>query len=159
VSRARDSRERTVPIGTLRITAASSYRETLKTDEQNHLSLLGRQPGNGIFEFPKLQGRSWISRGDQARRYVLDSDHHYLASRLSHDVDVQVVHYGEQPCPQIGVPLPEVLLGEGAHEGILDEIIGTAWVPQERSCIASKTRYLCFEKRAKIRHRSPNRLR
>jgi len=49
--------------------------------------------------------------------------------------------------------LPEVLLGKGAHEGILDQIVGTAGIPQERPRIPSKGWDLCFEKAAKIGHR------
>ena len=55
-----------------------------------------------------------------------------MKGRLPHEVDVEVVHQRKKPGAQIGAVLPEVLLGKGAHEGILDQIISPAGVqPQD----------------------------
>jgi hypothetical protein len=45
-----------------------------------------------------------------------------------------------------------VLLGKGAYQRILDEIISPACIPQERPRITPKGWDFCFEKRAKIGH-------
>jgi hypothetical protein len=49
-----------------------------------------------------------------------------------------------------------VLLVESAHQRILDKIVGSALIPQQRPRVAPKARDLAFEKRAKIGHRDPN---
>ena len=47
-----------------------------------------------------------------------------------------MVQDGEEPSPQIGAVLPEMLFGDRQGQAVLDEIVGTREIPGQRACVA-----------------------
>ena len=62
------------------------------------------------------------------------------------------MHYGEEPSADIGARLPQMSLGDPAHEGILHEIVRPIAVPRERPRIAAQPRDLMLDAAVKFVH-------
>jgi len=49
--------------------------------------------------------------------------------RTAHVVDMLMMQDGEEPSPQIGAVLPEMLLGDSPGQAVLHEIVGPREIP------------------------------
>ena len=67
-----------------------------------------------------------------------------------------IVQDREEPGPQIGAGLPEMLFGHGPHQAALDEIVGAGHVPGQRARIAAQPRDFRLELPSEIVHGSPH---
>jgi hypothetical protein len=77
---------------------------------------------------------------------------HPFADRPANVIDVLIVQDGEQPSPQVGAFLPQVLLGNGAHQAILDEIVGGDLITGQRPRIAPQAGDNGFDAACEIAH-------
>jgi hypothetical protein len=66
----------------------------------------------------------------------------YLTANV---IDMLMVQDGEEPSPQIGAVLPQMLFGDGAGEAALHEIVSASETPGQRARIAAQPRDLRLE--------------
>jgi hypothetical protein len=71
--------------------------------------------------------------------------------RTANVVDMLVVQDGEEPSPQIGAVLPEMLFGDSPGQAVLDEIVGACHVPGQRARIPAQPRDLRFEHPSEVK--------
>src|SRR5229473_6543779 len=95
---------------------------------------------------------------DQHRRHFLDGDMDALVHRAPYIIDVLVMEDREEPGPQIGARLPEMLLGDGAGQAALDEIVGSGHIAGQCPRIAPQPRKLRFEQPSEVAHRETSSL-
>jgi hypothetical protein len=67
-------------------------------------------------------------------------------------INMLIMHYGEEPSADIGACLPEMSLGDPAHERVLHEIVRPIAISRECPRIAAKSRDLAFEEAVKFGH-------
>ena len=75
-----------------------------------------------------------------------------FAHRAPYVIDVLVMHYGEEPSADIGARLPQMSLGDPAHERVLHEIVSPIAVARECPRIAAESRDFMFEEAMKFGH-------
>jgi hypothetical protein len=80
------------------------------------------------FKIAQLQYRDGIGLCRQLRQ-LFKHDVGAFTYRTANVVDMLMVQDGEEPSPQIGAVLPEMLLGDRPGQAVLDEIV-SAIVPQ-----------------------------
>jgi hypothetical protein len=95
---------------------------TLEPEEQDYLALSLRQAGDSPFEVAQLQSSPDIIGGGDG--HIFDRDGNPFARRAADIIDVLVVKNGKEPGAQIGSWLPQMLLGDGAKEAALHQVIG-----------------------------------
>src|SRR5437764_4320690 len=124
----------------------------LETDEQDDLALLLRQPRHGGLQIAQLQHGDGIGLHGQHRRHFFDGDIDALAHRAPDVVDMLIVQDREQPGPQIGAGLPQMLFGDRAGQAALDEIVGPRHIPCQRACIAAQPGDFDLEQPSEVVH-------
>ncbi len=123
-----------------------------EADEQDDLTLFVGQAGDRPFEIAQLQRRPGIRIDGQHRRHVLDRDRRTFAHRAPHVVDVLVMQDREQPGSQIRPGLPQMLLGNRAHEAALHQVVGPRRVPGQGPRVAPQAGDFAFQKVREISH-------
>lgn len=63
----------------------------------------------------------------------------------SDDIDILVMHDGEEPGAKVGTRLPAVLFGDSADQGVLDEVIRPWPVAGQRAGVAPQPQDFFFE--------------
>src|SRR5260370_36272644 len=81
-----------------------------------------------------------------------------LVHRAPHIVDVLIMKDREEPGPQVGAGLPEMLFGDSAGQAALDEIVGSGHIARQCARIAPKPRDLRFEQPSEVAHRETSSL-
>src|SRR5437763_13826695 len=130
----------------------------LEPDPEDHLTLFLRHLGDGAFEAAPLQYGERVGMHDQHRRHFLDGDMDALVHRAAHIIDVLVMKDREEPGPQVGAGLPEVLLGDGSGQAALDEIVGPGHIAGQGARVAAQPRNFHFEQPSEIAHRETSSL-
>src|ERR1700693_2266231 len=125
-------------------------------DEQDHLALFLRQLGDRGLKVAQLKYIHGVGLDRQDRGHLLDRDIDPLADRAAHVVDMLIVQDCEEPGPQIGAGLPQMLLGDRPGQTALDEIVGAGHVPGQRASIAAQPRDFRLKQPSEIVHGSPH---
>src|SRR5690242_4867546 len=109
VQRPRDSRERTVPVGTQTIAATLSVPHPFEADEEDNLPLLLRQQRQGTVEIPEMQPRSLRGGTRRCRRHyiMVDLFRQAFADAPADAIHVKVVQDRKQPGADVRPGLPE----------------------------------------------------
>jgi len=123
-----------------------------ETDEEHHFALAVGEMAEGVIEFAQLSRSRGIGRGHERRSHLIDVDGRSFALRPPHVVDILVMHYREQPRAHVCTRLPEMGLGEPAHERILHEIVCPTAVPRECPRKAAQPRDLMLDEAVKFVH-------
>ena len=89
------------------------------------------------------------------RARLVDRGGNALPYAASDDIDILVMHDGEEPGAKVGTRLPAVLFGDSADQGVLDEVVRPWPVAGQRAGVAPQPQDFFFEKPAKIAHSSP----
>jgi hypothetical protein len=133
-------------------------RNAFENDQENYLALLLTNPGESAIESAHRQSPCRIGlRLSRMAAYrgatgIVDLGGSAFANAAPDEVCILVMHDGEEPSAEVAALPPEMLLRDGAHEGILDEVVSPGDVAGQRASIAPQSRDFLF--RAVPRDRS-----
>jgi hypothetical protein len=108
----------------------------LQSDQQDHRPLGIGQLADCAFEIAQLEPAALVRRMREERLSFTQPDRCSFPHLSADMINVLIMKYGEQPCPQIRTLFPKMQFSERPGEAVLDEVVGGDDVVSEG---ASKT--------------------